>query len=122
MMSKKKHSKTPQRRTAVAKAPAGASGKNFARVMQGLSEAADFAAGKAVKGARVHVPAEVDVKAIRTSLGLTQTQFAQAYGFTVGAVRDWEQGRRQPEASARILLKVIEKRPDVVAEILGAAA
>ena len=71
---------------------------------------------------RVHVPDKVDVKSIRTSLALTQREFAARYGFTLGAVHDWEQGRRRPEASARILLKVIEKRPEVVAEVLGRAA
>ncbi|HOP19010.1 MAG TPA: NadS family protein [Amphiplicatus sp.] len=97
--------------------------KNFNRIMRGLEEAADFVAGKAdEKAFRVHVPEIVDVKAIRKSLALTQQEFAASYGFTVGAVRDWEQGRRQPEASARILLKVIEKRPEVIAEVLGAAA
>lgn len=96
--------------------------RNFDRIMRGLGEAADYAAGKSVKGLRIHVPDAVDVKAIRSALGMTQTDFANAYGFSVAAVRDWEQGRRQPEASARVLLKVIEKRPDVVAEVLGAAA
>jgi DNA-binding transcriptional regulator YiaG len=36
-------------------------------------------------------------------------------------VRDWEQRRKVPETSARILLKVIEKRPDIVLEVLDAA-
>ena len=95
---------------------------SFVRIMRGLGEARDFVSGKADKKAfRVHVPDKVDVKAIRKSLALTQREFAARYGFTVGAVRDWEQGRRRPEASARILLKVIEKRPDVVAELLGRA-
>lgn len=95
--------------------------KNFDRIMKGLGEAADYASGKADNRAfRVHVPDAVDVKAIRRKLKLTQAAFADRYGFTVGAVRDWEQGRRQPEAAARILLKVIEKRPDVIAAVLAA--
>lgn len=97
--------------------------KNINRILRGLGEAADFVSGKAdEKAFRVHVPELVDVKAIRKSLALTQREFALRYGFTIGAVRDWEQGRRQPEASARVLLKVIEKRPEVVAEVLGEAA
>ena len=97
--------------------------KNFDRVLRGLNEAADIAEGKAdPKTYRVHVPHSVDVKAIRKKLKLTQEAFATHYGFTVSAVRDWEQGRRQPEASARVLLKVVEKHPDIVAEVLGDAA
>jgi putative transcriptional regulator len=36
-------------------------------------------------------------------------------------VRDWEQGRRQPEAAARVLLLVIARRPDVVDDAFAAA-
>lgn len=97
--------------------------KNFDRIMKGLEEAADYAHGVSDKSAfRIHVPASVDVKAIRKGLKLTQEEFAARYGFTVGAVRDWEQQRRQPEASARVLLKVVEKYPDIVADALGDAA
>jgi len=60
----------------------------------------------------------VDVRAIRRRTGLTQDQFSAKYGFTLGAVRNWEQGRRTPERSAR-LLKVIEKHPKVVEEALA---
>ncbi len=97
--------------------------KNFDRIMQGLNEASAFVEGTADKKSyRVHVPEKVDVKAIRKRLKLTQVQFAVRYGFTVSAVRDWEQDRRRPEASARVLLKVVEKHPDIVEEVLGTAA
>ena len=67
----------------------------------------------------VHVPVDVDVQKIRKKLNLTQAEFAHRYGFSLGSIRDWEQKRKQPEASARMFLKVIEKRPEVVAEVLG---
>jgi putative transcriptional regulator len=96
---------------------------NFERIMRGLEEVATYARGEAdLTKYRVHVPASVDVAAIRAKLGLTQEAFAALFGFSKGAVRDWEQGRKVPEASARILLKVIEKRPDVVLEVLDTAA
>ena len=95
--------------------------KNFDRFMQGLGEAADYASGKAARrDFRVHVPDAVDVKAIRKKHKLTQAAFAERYGFTLGVVRDWEQGRRQPEAATRFLLKVIENRPDFIADVLAA--
>jgi putative transcriptional regulator len=96
---------------------------NFERIMRGLEEATAYAHGKAdVAKYRVHIPASVDVAAIRAKLGLTQQGFAARFGFSKGAVRDWEQGRKVPEASARILLKVIDRRPDVVLEVLDDAA
>lgn len=91
---------------------------NFDRIMSGLNEVLAIAEGRA-EPARLHVPERMDVKAIRTAQGLTQVQFAQRYGFSASAVRDWEQNRRQPEAAARVLLKVIERRPDAVLEALA---
>ena len=95
---------------------------NFERIMRGLDEATAYARGDAdTTEYRVHVPDAVDVAAIRARLDLTQEAFAARFGFSKGAVRDWEQGRKVPEASARILLKIIEKRPDIVFEVLSAA-
>jgi putative transcriptional regulator len=59
------------------------------------------------------------VRRIRKRLGLSQEAFAETYGFAVSAVRDWEQGRRKPERSARILLKIVEKEPEAVTRALA---
>jgi putative transcriptional regulator len=56
---------------------------------------------------RLHVPDEIDVRAIRRRLGLTQEQFALSYGFTLPRVRDWEQGRSAPDGAVRAYLMVI---------------
>lgn len=94
--------------------------RNYGRVIDGLNDALAIVRGEADPATyRVHIPVEVDVQKIRRKLKLTQAQFALRYGFSLGAIRDWEQKRKQPEASARMFLKVIEKRPDVVAEVLG---
>ncbi len=63
-------------------------------------------------------PRLVDVAAIRQRMQLSQRDFAHRFGFSVRAVQDWEQHRRTPEGSARILLKVIETRPEAVEEVL----
>jgi putative transcriptional regulator len=92
----------------------------FDKIKAGLDSAKAYLDGTADKRLyRVHVPKKVDVKKIRTRLGLSQETFARTYGFALSAVRDWEQGRRQPERSARILLKVVEKEPDAVTRALG---
>jgi DNA-binding XRE family transcriptional regulator len=49
----------------------------------------------------------VDVRAIRERLGLTQQEFALRFGFSLATVRNWEQGRRHPQGSSRLLLMVI---------------
>ncbi len=92
----------------------------FDKIMQGIDEARAYLEGTADKRRyRVHVPAEVNVKKIRTRLGLSQEAFAQTYGFALSAVRDWEQGRRRPERSARVLLKIVEREPEAVTRALA---
>ena len=67
------------------------------RILQSVREARAYARGETAEGFAVHVPANVDVKAIRTKQGLSQEAFALQFGFSPAAVRDWEQHRRQPE-------------------------
>lgn len=96
--------------------------KNFQRIMAGLNDAVAIAEGRAKPDSfRMHIPANVDVKALRRRLGLTQEEFAVRYGFTVGRIRDWEQGRTSPAASDRVLLTVLEKEPEAVKRALEAA-
>lgn len=59
-------------------------------------------------------------KFIRRRLGLTQEQFAQQFGFSVGAVRDWEQGIHQPEGAVKAYLTVIARNPQAVIQALEA--
>ena len=95
---------------------------DFENVLAGLRQAGEIMKGTADPSTyRVHVPKVVDVKAIRGRLGLSQAVFASRFGFSAAAVRDWEQGRRRPEASARVLLTVIDKAPDVVISALEGA-
>lgn len=93
----------------------------YDKVMAGLQAAADFANGTAdANEYRIHVPAEVDVKAIRKRLGFSQQEFAARFGFNVARVRDWEQRRCQPDGALRAYLLVIDRRPKAVEEALAA--
>ncbi|MBV9562370.1 MAG: type II toxin-antitoxin system MqsA family antitoxin [Bradyrhizobium sp.] len=95
----------------------------FEKVKTGLDDAKAYLDASAEKSHyRIHVPSRVNVKKIRSRLGLSQESFAQTYGFALSAVRDWEQGRRQPDRSARILLKVVEKEPEAVMRALAKTA
>ena len=90
------------------------------KIMQGVEEARAYLESTADKSRyRVHVPKKINVKKIRHGLGMSQETFAATYGFALSAVRDWEQGRRTPERSARILLKIVEKEPDAVTRALA---
>lgn len=97
--------------------------KAFESIHTGLMEALEYAKGTADKSKyRVHVPEKIDVKGLRTSLGLSQDEFAQRYYFTVARVRDWEQGRSTPDGAVRAYLTVIKSNPKAVDRALMKSA
>jgi len=63
-----------------------------------------------------------NVKKLRDRLGLTQEAFAATYRIPIGTLRDWEQGRKLPDAPARAYLTVIARNPEAVADLLREAA
>lgn len=85
-----------------------------------MEEAAAHAQGKGAV-ARVHTIEVPDVKAIREGLGLSQQAFASAYHIPLATLKGWEQGRRQPDATASAYLSVIAKLPDKARDVLQAA-
>lgn len=87
-------------------------------ILRGAREALAYARGER-EGFVAHVPEQVDVKAIRKRLGVSQTKFATEFGFALDAVRNWEQGRRQPDVAARAFLMVIDREPDAVRRALS---
>ena len=60
------------------------------------------------------------IKIIRRALRLSQEEFAARYRIPVGTLRDWEQGRYEPDAAARAYLHVIAREPDMVRRALNA--
>lgn len=87
----------------------------FDKIAAGLEDAIAHARGDASRG-RV---ATVDVRAIRSANGMTQSAFADAYRFPVGTVRDWEQGRRRPDSGSVTLLKMIAADPVAVQRLVA---
>lgn len=62
------------------------------------------------------------VKVLRQRLGMTQVEFADAFGLPVSTLRDWEQSRSIPDAPARALLLAIEREPETMRRLLARAA
>ena len=92
------------------------------KLIEAMEEVVAHRRGKLTLPSRIiDVPARVDVAAIRKAKGLSQSQFAKRYGFELRTLQDWEQGRREPERAARILLRVIEREPEAVERALRAA-
>ncbi len=92
------------------------------RLVKAAKEARSIARGEADPSTyAVYIPDEVDVRAIRQRLKMTQNEFGLRFGF--GArVRDWEQNRKKPDAATRAFLIVIEKETQAVERALAAVA
>jgi putative transcriptional regulator len=94
----------------------------FEKIAAGLQDAIAIANGEQDPSTyRVHVVSDIDVAAIRKRLGLSQAKFAERFGLSPATVRDWEQGRRRPDRTARTLLTVIDRDPEAVERALTAA-
>ena len=63
-----------------------------------------------------------DIAALRRFVGLTQVDFARAIAISVHTLRNWEQGRRQPEGPAIALLRIAARHPRIIRESLKSAA
>ena len=90
-------------------------------LIKSLGQALAHAEGKRTR-ARVHtiVVKPADVQKARKRLGLSQDQFAQAFGVSASTLRKWEQGQRSPTGAAKTLLKIIDSEPEAVLRALRA--
>ena len=92
-------------------------------VVAGLKQAIAHARGQISLPARYYdVPGPVDARAIRARSGLSQSEFARRYGFSVRTLQDWELGRTRPPSAVRAYLMVIERFPEAVERALKGAA
>ena len=89
----------------------------FDKIAEGLTEALAISRGEA-KPAKLHLPPEIDVKAVRNRLSLSQEEFASHFGFTVNQIKDWEQGRSRPLGGVRAYLMIIDCDPKRVLALL----
>ena len=87
--------------------------KAFGEIQEALLEAIAHTRGEAT-GVRVREVARVDVASIRARMGMSQAQFAELFGFSRGTLQGWEQGRREPDGAAKVLLRVIEREPEEI--------
>ena len=120
-MDTKAKTKRPAKKT-VGRAPKKRSTVG-ASVIKGLEQAIAWTKGENhhVRITMVNVP-EIDIRRVRTKMGLSQAQFATKFGFPPATLRNWEQGRARPDAPTRVLLAVIAKHPEAVEDVLRNAS
>jgi putative transcriptional regulator len=82
---------------------------------------ADPDALQPMTGAEIDAAKGEGIRRVRQATGLSQAAFATRYGIPLGTLRDWEQGKSVPDATARTYLRVIQKAPEAVAKALEAA-
>lgn len=90
-------------------------------IKQGLTEAIAHAKGELPDSDfRIHKVEvkDLDVSAIRKRTGLSQSQFAQNIGVSKHTLIGWEHKRRKPNGASKVLLNLINKKPDIVQEFL----
>jgi putative transcriptional regulator len=90
----------------------------FESIQQGLIEAVDYSEGK-TKAATIHKFDPIDVKAIRSNVHMTQTEFASRFGISLGTLRHWERGDRTHRGPALVLLTVLSKNLNAVIQALS---
>jgi putative transcriptional regulator len=87
-------------------------------IRTGLEEAVAYSEGKCPE-AVVHEFSPIDVKNVRAKMGMSQNEFASAFGISVSTLRHWERGDRVPQGPALVLLNVVEKEPQAVLKALA---
>lgn len=82
----------------------------FAELVESVTQMDEIVRGERQPSREFHVDA-VKVREIRRATGLSQAKFAEKIDVAVGTLRNWEQGRRDPEGPARALLRAINNDP-----------
>ena len=88
------------------------------RMIESAKQALAFAHGSETHECQVHVPDDIDVRAIREKIALSQSEFAKLFGLSKRTLEHWEHGRRVPSGPARAFLTVIAREPEAVRRAL----
>jgi len=91
---------------------------DFANLAESVKQAGQIKKGK-LEPCRTFEFSPLDIKAIRSKLHKSQSEFAHMIGVSVSTLQNWEQGRRKPEGPARALLKIASEDPEAIIKVLG---
>jgi putative transcriptional regulator len=89
-------------------------------ILDGITEIKQWQQGdRDLRTTELNLPSAADVAPIRKRMGLSQPAFAALLGVSVGTLRNWEHGRREPQGPAKALLRVAEVEPDALRHALA---
>jgi putative transcriptional regulator len=93
----------------------------FEELVASVKEGGSILRGEAPP-ARMFVVDGPNIKRLRANYRLSQNEFAALLGISVATLRNWEQGRREPEGPARVLLQVAARHPEAVWDVVRPVA
>ena len=85
--------------------------RHFDQLVKGVREMKRHMAGKSIRGARVTVVDEPDVRAIRRAADISQSQFAKLAGVSLRTLQNWEHRRTRRTGPPWALLKIVASNP-----------
>jgi len=91
------------------------SSKLYRELHESIKEAGRIRKGKA-KPSRAFQYDALDIRKLRESVDVSQSQFARMIGVSKDTLQNWEQGRRQPDGPAQVLLRVASRSPKAILE------
>ncbi|WP_296405730.1 NadS family protein [Psychrobacter sp.] len=80
---------------------------------QSLSQALDIAKGE-VEPSRQFSHDVPDIKMVRAKTGLSQLQFSEKLNISPRTLQNWEQGTRNPTGAAVTLMRLLDKKPELI--------
>jgi putative transcriptional regulator len=89
----------------------------FADLLEGVKQGGEYLQGKR-RPSRMFRFQPVDIRRMRKQAKLSQERFAEVLGISPATLRNWEQGRREPEGPAQRLLQVARHNLSVVLEAI----
>ena len=97
-------------------------GKAAERILRNVGDTRAALRSAGPEALRVHLVGDIDVRALRRRLRMTQAAFAARFAVELRTVQNREQGQRRPEGPARVLLQVIDREPEAVMRALEPVA
>lgn len=91
--------------------------ETFEELLTSVREGANIFRGEKYPSRPFEVSRQ-DLKTMREQLNLSQRELAVLLGISIDTLQNWEQGRRKPRGAAKILIRVAEKHPEAILDVI----
>ena len=91
--------------------------KNFAELLQSVKEAGKIMRGEMKPSRQFVFDDKEDIQEVRHGFNASQSEFAQFMGVSINTLQNWEQGRRHPTGPAKMLLRIVVRKPEIFTEM-----